>query len=304
MERRILEASYFFNSGRNVKNQKYSDGNIIVYAKDYFHPNNEAFHTHNFFEFELILDGKGKNITFDGETTISRGTLIFETPAGMHTLNSDDDSPLKLINVEFAGELEQIVLENLGNLDSFCINLSEQQLCYIERELREILFVQDLPGLNMELFAQGVARKLISYICRIVGESNIPQPDNKTFASIGKAILYIRRNYAKRIKLSDVAKSVNFSPNYLGSLLKKQTGRTFMQYLLDIRLDNAYRLISCTDKSVKEVCIEVGYSSYSNFFYAFKEKFGFQPTELKNLSHDQKAQEFYKKRAYINNWKS
>ena len=196
MERRILEASFMFNSGFNTESIKYSDENIVAVVKNVASINKEIFHTHNFFEFELIFDGEGENSSATGDTPISRGSLIFETPASMHSLKTKPGEKLSLANVEFAGELEQVVLDSIGTFESFCIKLSEEQLGYIEGELREILSGQD--NANHKLLVQGAARKMIAYIADIVKQEGAEIRDRKTTSAIAQAILYIRRNYAKR----------------------------------------------------------------------------------------------------------
>jgi len=92
---------------------------------------------------------------------------------------------------------------------------------------------------------------------------------------------YISQNMAKDIKLDDVAKIVCLSPSYFSTIFHKTTGTNFIDYLNQMRLNKAKQMIKQTDKSIKEIAIDVGYSNPNYFSRVFKNYIGMTPSEYK-----------------------
>ena len=96
-----------------------------------------------------------------------------------------------------------------------------------------------------------------------------------------KAKEYIKSHYQRDISLDDVSKEVNISPYYFSKLFKEKAGENFIEYVTRIRMDKAKELLNSTDKSMKEICSEVGYSDSNYFSRSFKKNVGVTPTEYK-----------------------
>ncbi len=100
----------------------------------------------------------------------------------------------------------------------------------------------------------------------------------------------IKANYATDLTLEGVARTINISPQYLSKLFKDQIGVTFIDYLTDLRLIEAKRLMSQGTLSIKEICFMVGYTDPNYFSRVFKKHIGLNPTEyargLNGFSHD------------------
>lgn len=94
------------------------------------------------------------------------------------------------------------------------------------------------------------------------------------------ALKKIEEQY-KSITLGELAAQLGFNKNYLGNLLKKETGQTFSKLVLKQRLLNAYSLVMNTNYSMEEITNKVGLSSTSYFFKIFKEQFNENPGELR-----------------------
>lgn len=98
---------------------------------------------------------------------------------------------------------------------------------------------------------------------------------------VEQAIEYIRERYHKSITLDEVSRQVNVSPYYFSKLFKEETGENFIDYLTSMRMDKAKELLMKTDKSMKEICGQVGYQDPNYFSRAFKKNVGITPTEYK-----------------------
>lgn len=77
--------------------------------------------------------------------------------------------------------------------------------------------------------------------------------------------------------LKSAAAHFSYNPNYISGLLRRETGRTFSEILLEQRMTRAKNLLDGTDLTVEEVARMLGYGSSSNFYKAFREYFGSPP---------------------------
>lgn len=105
--------------------------------------------------------------------------------------------------------------------------------------------------------------------------------ENQSESAVEKAKKYMQENYSKDISLEDVSMKVDISSYYFSKLFKEETGRNFIEYLTELRMEEAKRLLRDTDLSMKEICIQVGYSDPNYFSRSFKKYTGYTPTEAR-----------------------
>ena len=94
---------------------------------------------------------------------------------------------------------------------------------------------------------------------------------------------YINENYAKSVTLEDASRQIGFSSPYLSSLFKKETGKNFSEYLSEVRIKNAKKLLKNPDLTSLEIAQAVGYADEKYFFRVFKKYTGLTPKEFKQL---------------------
>ncbi|RED66422.1 response regulator transcription factor [Cohnella phaseoli] len=97
------------------------------------------------------------------------------------------------------------------------------------------------------------------------------------------------RLYAHRISLKDMARKYFLSPNYLSHLFKQEKGQSFINYLIQRRLEAAVSLLE-QDISLYEVGRMVGYDDYAHFSKLFKKHVGLSPFEYKQSMKRQPGQ--------------
>ncbi len=90
-------------------------------------------------------------------------------------------------------------------------------------------------------------------------------------------IIRYMSEHTDKITLAMIASRFSYHPNYISSLLRQKTGRTFSQILLEQRMERAAALLKETDLSVEEVAAMVGYNNSSNFYRAFRSCFHVSP---------------------------
>ncbi len=80
------------------------------------------------------------------------------------------------------------------------------------------------------------------------------------------------------------AAQLNISPNYLGDLIKKETGKSAQEYIQDKLVDIAKEKVLHMDKSIGEVAYELGFKYPQHFTRLFKQRVGISPNEYRNLN--------------------
>lgn len=114
-------------------------------------------------------------------------------------------------------------------------------------------------------------------ICRTIAAGK----NEKSSGVIEEAEAYIQKNFGKEISLDDVSREVNISPYYFSKIFKESTGKNFIEYVTEIRIEKAKELLLTSDYSMKEICLMTGYSDPNYFSRAFKKNVGVTPTEYK-----------------------
>lgn len=100
---------------------------------------------------------------------------------------------------------------------------------------------------------------------------------------ISKAIKFIQQNYAQEISLQDVAEHVNLSPNYFSSVFKKELKVNFVEYLNEIRIDNAKKLLRDTCLKFYEIAEKVGFKESTYFSVLFKQVTRLTPNKFRQI---------------------
>ena len=92
----------------------------------------------------------------------------------------------------------------------------------------------------------------------------------------------VQERYAEpELSLSALADSAGMSPNYLSTLFRQQTGKTFSDYLLAYRIEMARALLADTDLKIYEIAFRVGFSDAKYFSKAFKDATGQTPLQYR-----------------------
>lgn len=92
----------------------------------------------------------------------------------------------------------------------------------------------------------------------------------------------IRKTYmSDEISLNTIAAEVGMSPSYFSSIFSKGMGKTFVEYLTEIRMDRAKELLMCSSMKTSEIGYEVGYKDPHYFSYIFKKTQNCTPKEFR-----------------------
>lgn len=137
--------------------------------------------------------------------------------------------------------------------------------------LNNILKLQDLRELKLQC-TDSLER--ITASVREAREMEI----NSLSAKVKK---YINENFHKDISMDDAAKETNLSYHYFSKFFKDSTGKSFVEYLTELRVEKSKELLCGTNDSIKEICYKIGYSDPNYYCKIFKKVTGMTPTEYR-----------------------
>ncbi len=106
---------------------------------------------------------------------------------------------------------------------------------------------------------------------------------NKEEYPVRVAMDYISRNYDQPLTIEDTAQVAGVSTVTLGRLLKNETGRTFITYLTDYRMEKSRELLREGGRTIAQVARAVGYEDEKYFSRLFKKQYGLKPSEYRRL---------------------
>lgn len=136
---------------------------------------------------------------------------------------------------------------------------------------KEIFEIDSLP--ELETWLKDYLRSLRSVVSNILQTSGRPE--------IMQAIRYVSANMDKKIGLEDVAAHLHMNPSYFSRMFKKETGQTFTDYVIRMKMERARELLDTTNYSVGMICDMLGYNNQSYFIKTFKSAVGVTPMEYR-----------------------
>ncbi len=112
------------------------------------------------------------------------------------------------------------------------------------------------------------------------------QDTTKSF--VDKAIEYVSEHYSdQELSIEVICKYLNVSAAYFSTVFKKETGKTFINYLTDYRMGKAVDLLLMEKEKTYIIAQKVGYSDPNYFSYVFKKQFGMSPSKYKTMKLEQ-----------------
>ena len=94
---------------------------------------------------------------------------------------------------------------------------------------------------------------------------------------------YINDHYTETLRLEDMSRLVGMTPTSFSRFFKLRTGKSLSDYVLDIRLGFAARMLVDSTNNISEICFECGFNNLSNFNRIFKSRRGVTPKEFRAM---------------------
>jgi AraC-like DNA-binding protein len=101
-------------------------------------------------------------------------------------------------------------------------------------------------------------------------KSNIQESIFPSIPRLGEVFEFIELNYHQNIRLKEVAQAVGYSSAYLTDLVRRLTGKTVNNWIIERRIAEASTLLLETNYSVEQIALDVGYQNINHFYCQFR----------------------------------
>lgn len=112
---------------------------------------------------------------------------------------------------------------------------------------------------------------------------------NKKLNRLSTITAYIRDNYTKEMSLESLAEIFGYSPAYLSRMFQKYAKINYKTYLQNIRVEYAYKELANTENTISDIAVNNGFPNSKAFSKAFKNKYGYLPSEYRKSRKRQKS---------------
>ena len=127
--------------------------------------------------------------------------------------------------------------------------------------------------------SEEIALSTFLSILPLISSTNSPAPVERGYFEA--AVSLMKRNHYRSISMESIAREINISEKHLCRLFKEKSGMSPKQYMTELRMEAAKKMLLQSDLRVKEIAQIEGYSSQGAFSQAFTAYFGISPTEMK-----------------------
>tara|TARA_R110001583_G_scaffold100849_2_gene247102 strand:- start:1228 stop:2070 length:843 start_codon:yes stop_codon:yes gene_type:complete len=265
--------------------------NVTLYVQHYKGENfYEKLHQHKEIQISVVLKGEGTYIIGDCVGDFKENDIFVLGENLPHVFKRDIafENDTEMVSLFFSknsyGE-NFFELPEFEHFDKFFTNailgyhvLSNQRkialiLSKIQFSSKFDQFIAFLEVLR--LISEADQRKLSSLI-------NLKKYAGDEGKRMSDIFQYTMNNFQKEVTLHDVANIANMTPNAFCRYFKQRTNKTFVHFLIDIRIGNACKLLAKkNDLSITEVSYKSGFNNLANFNRKFKALKGITPSEYK-----------------------
>ena len=264
------------------------------HKKEFTYP----IHNHEVFELNFVEHAAGvRRIVGDSSEVIGEYDLVLITSPDLehvweqNTCNSDD---IHEITIQFDMGMSEdslfgrnpfISVRKMMNEARKGIAFPLSAIMKVYKELVSLSTVKDGFYAVMQFMSilyelsrcEGVRTLASSSYAKIAVEDDSRR--------ILKVKSFIAQNYMDELRLKQLADIGGMSSSAFSRFFKLHTGRNLSEYIIDIRLGYAARLLVDTSRSISEISFECGFNNLSNFNRIFKRKKGCSPSEFRENYH-------------------
>jgi AraC-like DNA-binding protein len=251
------------------------------------------WHYHPEYELTLILEGSGERMVGDSHEYFFPGDLVLLGPDLPHTWVSE--TPSAAVVIQFSEGFIMPILQ-YPECDRIrqLLSRSSLGLAFPATGLGKgdlMASIVRLPTARAASRITGLVDVLQTLAGSRAGVRSLASPyfqpavGKKTEGRIGKVFQYIHRHSAETVSLKEMASLINLSESAFCKFFKRTTGKTFSDYLADIRIGHACHLLTESDDTISAIAYRSGFDSLTYFNRVFLRKKGLRPREFRKLKN-------------------
>lgn len=245
-------------------------------------------HRQECYEISYIISGEG-HFKINGTDCIAKeGDIVISRRGETHEIYASENSSLRFFYLGFRlaeGQEDKykklsrfygedsgnIIKEDKRNILSIFISLMDE--LYNQTEFSSVLIKNYLENIIVLTYRNFVEME----INRLTPEVSI----NSVGSAVYSVIKYIDKHFDDIDKISDIAKDLGYSYNYLSRLFKERTGMTLQNYIRNKKIEKSLELLDSERFSITEVAMKLKYDTVQSFSKAFKRTLNISPSDYK-----------------------
>lgn len=252
-------------------------------------------HSHAEFELNFILNAAGvRRIVGDSVEVIDNFDLVLITSENLehvwehHECTSPD---IREITIQFSPELffDSFLQKNQFASIRYMLEIAQKGLAFSLETIMKVFHLLDSLASGQQGFYAVMKFLEILYLLslnvddtRVLSSSSFAKVELFTSKRrIGKIQEYVNKNYRENIKLDQLAAMVGMTSVSFSRFFKLHTGKSPIDYIIDVRLGYASRLLVDSSKTIAEICFECGFNNLSNFNRIFRKNKHCTPKEFR-----------------------
>lgn len=259
-------------------------------------------HRHEYFQIQLNLAGRTEQHIAATTRPLGPGGLSFVLPYRVHRVPHPPRSKFYVIsfNLRFLRpeldvdplDLEDVPLQRAPELAPFLFqeyldfSLAGADLTLARDACRQMQ-AENLRRRYCSLeMIRGYLLLLIATVCRS-HERGIMQlaagqaQRTSRRDALARVMRHVRENLGRRLQLADAAVAADLSPNYLAHLIKKETGKTFVDLVTERRMEKACELLAHTTLRIGDIAAAVGFEDEAYFARRFRQRYDVAPRQFR-----------------------
>jgi AraC-like DNA-binding protein len=232
----------------------------------------------------LISEGAGWLETkATGKQRVGPGMLFLLLPRMWHRYQPDPDLGWHESWIELGGAQTSWLLQH-AVFDERRVLFSGAIAAGVEEQL-ERMHAALLHGQQSDIGATAADALRLLSLCAGLGRGATHK--NHSTQALYRATRILSARHAESLNMEDVARSVGMAYSHFRRSFKQQTGYSPWQYLIQVRMARARRLLASSDATLENVAVRVGFNSAYHFSHAFKRAHSMAPGEWRRHFHPQ-----------------
>ena len=255
-------------------------------------------HNHAVYELNFVEHAAGvRRIVGDSTEVIGDYDLVLITSADLEHVweqNECQSEDIREITVQFDFNMSGDDLFGRNPFESMrkMMNEAKKGLCFPLKAIMKVYPMLDtLSSITDGFYAVTQFLSILYELSKCEGARTLATSSYAKIAveddsrRILKVKNFISNNYMDEIRLATLADMAGMSPSAFSRFFKLHTGRNLSDYIIDIRLGYASRMLVDTTDSISKISFECGFNNLSNFNRIFKRKKGCSPSEFRENYH-------------------
>lgn len=234
-------------------------------------------HRHEFFELDIVVSGHAKSNINGQIYDIGKNSILFFTPADFHDIILTADEPIHTYNIAFP--TSAIYREVWAHVPMSChlATLSDESFQSAVLVCQHLLREYESSSQPTEL----MIKTGIEW-CLFLLASSADTGHGKVHPTgdIAAALAYIYDNFTGEVTRDAAAEIMHVSPMHFSRLFHRHMGCSFQEYLLNLRLDFAKKLLTTAGISVSKAAYASGFNSTSYFSRVFTRRYNMSPGQF------------------------